>query len=187
MHVVGYKFGILCGGGILTILSSFCNLNNFSFIVSVVYCVTALYFTIADSQIFTKKAQTTKPGGNEGTEKELHINKLIIIQMVSSPEQIWLLFFVFCYKIGEQGFMSIYPLRLIDQGVEMKHIGMVTGIVGQSFSIVGSSFGGLLISRFRYFSQILKSSFCNHNILLEDNTHNVTVRLFQILGSAVLI
>ena len=52
--------------------------------------------------------------------------------------------------MGEQGFVSMYPLQLVDKGMTLGRIGVTAGIFGQLCSIAGSSLGGILISRFRY-------------------------------------
>ena len=52
--------------------------------------------------------------------------------------------------MGEQGFVSMYPLLMVDKGMTLGRIGVTAGIFGQLCSIAGSSLGGILISRFRY-------------------------------------
>lgn len=60
---------------------------------------------------------------------------------------VWLVVYVTVYKLGEQGIVSMWPLFLLDQGFSKGHVGFISGIGGQAFSISGSTFGGWLINR----------------------------------------
>ena len=132
----------------LSIFNLHISLYTFAFGVSLVYFITAVYFIFNDSKLFKKNTSLEKSTVMD-RKKDFGSMKETSIWIISTPEQVWLIAFVFLYKMGEQGFTSIYPLHLIDEGMKLTHIGMVTGIVGQIFSIVGSSFGGFLVSRYR--------------------------------------
>lgn len=58
----------------------------------------------------------------------------------------WLAFYVLFYKLGEQGLVSMFPLFLVDNGYSASTTGMVSGVFGQVFSIVGSAIGGWFIN-----------------------------------------
>ena len=131
----------------LSIFNLHISLYTFAFGVSLVYFITAVYFIFNDSTLFKKNALSEK--STKKDKEDICGMKKTAIWIISTPEQLWLIAFVFLYKMGEQGFTSIYPLRLIDEGMKLAHIGMVTGIVGQIFSIAGSSFGGFIVSRYR--------------------------------------
>lgn len=147
--MVGYKFGILFGGGLLTVYTSYLSLHHFNLFLSFVYLATSVYFFTANSQLFPLSSV------KGGAEKEVVISQPsvqeIILQLTSSSQQMLLLLFVFFYKMGEQGFASMYPIKLIDEGEKLKNIGIVTGIIGQISSILGSTLGGIFISKFRLF------------------------------------
>ena len=138
----------------LSIFNSYISLYHFTIVISLVYFLTACYFLFNDLTLYAKTVPLKQLDVKEKNEMNCYNSKNIILWVISSPEQLWLLVFVFFYKMGEQGFASIYPLHLIDEGVTLSHIGMVTGIIGQIFSIAGSSLGGLIISKYRYIQSI---------------------------------
>lgn len=125
------------------------SLSHFSLISSIIYLLTAIYFTIGDSHLFTTVQSSTTQQQQHVTTTCQTTKNSMLMQIFSSTHQLWLIMFVLFYKVGEQGFVSMYPLRLVDEGMELTHVGMITGIIGQTFSIIGSSLCGLLISKLR--------------------------------------
>uniref|UniRef100_T1J909 Major facilitator superfamily (MFS) profile domain-containing protein n=1 Tax=Strigamia maritima TaxID=126957 RepID=T1J909_STRMM len=58
----------------------------------------------------------------------------------------WLIFFVLTYKLGEAGVLSMFPLFLVDAGIQEDIVFWWNGIVGHLASILGSIVGGQLSS-----------------------------------------
>ena len=131
----------------LSVFNLYISLYQFTVLVSVVYLLTAIYFSLSNSALFIKTVPLRKLPVKD--RRHCISTRKVTMWIASSPEQLWLLSFVFFYKMGEQGFVSMYPLYLIDNGMTVTHIGIVTGIIGQLFSITGSSIGGLIISKYR--------------------------------------
>ena len=144
-HVVGYKIGILFAGGFLTALSHYISLPQFIYFQSLVYGLAAIYFAKRSDLFHSNSGLKSKHNHQNNPQSTSWKAFSILI----AREQLWILVFVFFYKMGEQGFSSIYPLYLIDNSLSLSRVGMVTGIFGQLFSIFGSSMGGILISKFR--------------------------------------
>eukprot|EP00794_Sanderia_malayensis_P006273 gene6273-6994_t len=150
-HVVGYKVGILSGGGLLLTFHRDIGLRNFTWGLSAIFGASALIFVLFNFAIFTKqefkKNIKQKKANNDYPAKAG--NRSLLVQVLLSPDQIWLVVFVFIYKLGEQGFISMYPMLLVDQDLPLHHIGMITGIFGHICSMAGSTVGGLLVSKYR--------------------------------------
>ena len=66
--------------------------------------------------------------------------------VLKSEGTIWMIGYVLIYKLGEQGIIAILPMLLLDQGVSSSDTAMLTGVVCQCCSILGSLLGGLLSS-----------------------------------------
>ena len=77
-------------------------------------------------------------------------NKLEVVQILrnilQTPDFVWLVCCVLTYKLGEQGVASMLPLFLMDQGIPQEHVGVMSGVFGQAFSIAGSTVGGWIVS-----------------------------------------
>ena len=68
-HIVGYKIGILFGGGILTALNSHISPKNFFFVISIAYGISAAYCSKSSSQLFKSEGNheaKSKTGSKEG-------------------------------------------------------------------------------------------------------------------------
>ena len=68
-HIVGYKIGILCGGGILTALNSHISPQSFFFVIAIAYGISAAYFSKCSSQLFKSEGDheaKSKTGTGEG-------------------------------------------------------------------------------------------------------------------------
>ncbi|XP_002739312.1 major facilitator superfamily domain-containing protein 3-like [Saccoglossus kowalevskii] len=62
------------------------------------------------------------------------------------PGTAWLFVYVLTYKLGEQGANGMFPLFLVDYGMSAGSVGLWTGVIGQSLSILGSLLGGYILS-----------------------------------------
>lgn len=68
-----------------------------------------------------------------------------IVMLHESPGTYWTILFVIIYKLGEQSSLNLLPIYLVDNKISSSTIGLWTGIYGQSFSILGSFFSGVLL------------------------------------------
>jgi len=69
----------------------------------------------------------------------------ILKNILQTSDFHWLVCCVFTYKLGEQGVVSMLPLFMMDQGVPHDQVGALSGIFGQTSSIVGSALGGWIV------------------------------------------
>ncbi len=135
----------------MLILHQEVGLKLFTFGLSLIFGLSAFMIAACDLSIFSgqdNKKEKTRHGSQKIKNEKKPVNKWSLFQYFMTPDQLWLILFVFMYKVGEQGFASMYPLFLIDRGLPMSHIGMITGIFGQICSMLGSTLGGILISKF---------------------------------------
>ncbi|XP_064411491.1 major facilitator superfamily domain-containing protein 3 isoform X2 [Latimeria chalumnae] len=101
-------------------------------------------------------------------------------QISSSASRVW--------YTGEHGAIGMFPLFLLDHGLSAKELGFWTGIVAVSCSIVGSSVGGILMSKYRalslirtvFFMQLGSMSFQTFLVLVFDD------KLWLTRGAALL-
>lgn len=86
------------------------------------------------------------PVSNNHTCKTSRLSvKHIVETIFKTPDFLWLVCYVLTYKLGEQGVVSLLPLYMIDQGIPQDEVGVIFGIFGQVFSIMGSTLGGWIV------------------------------------------
>ncbi|XP_070559849.1 major facilitator superfamily domain-containing protein 3-like isoform X2 [Ptychodera flava] len=66
--------------------------------------------------------------------------------VLSVPGTMWIAAFVLLYKLGEQGANGMFPLYMVDCGISASYVGLWTGVIGQSLSILGSLLSGWILS-----------------------------------------
>ncbi len=115
------------------------------------YALSAVMIIFVSSTLYDEDQKSQKETRNGSKDQKQHADipdKWFLIRSLFTPGQLWLIAFILMYKVGEQGFVSMYPLFLIDKELSLKHIGAVTGLFGQLFSMAGSTVAGLFISKF---------------------------------------
>ncbi|XP_039606648.1 major facilitator superfamily domain-containing protein 3 isoform X1 [Polypterus senegalus] len=148
VQVVGYKLGsVFAGGGLLTIM----NLVGWGLmfaLLSIVYVIVILYTAVASELKTLSKIQS-----NRHKSMKHSLNPWRILQeILRVPDTFWTIGFVLVYKLGEQGAISMFPLFLLDHGMSAGEIGLWHGMVAMVFSIIGSSLGGFLTTRYKVYS-----------------------------------
>ena len=160
--MVGYKSGLLVGGGILGWLSSSVPWQRLT------EARPTLARTKDDS--ISKREEGSKSEQGVGKRRNqtsgkpevctksnnAHQRSLFRIyfdiyrdnyqRILQSPGTKWTIVYVLTYKLGEQGIVAIFPMFLIDQGVSVSQTATLTGVWCQACSIAGSVFGGIIVS-----------------------------------------
>lgn len=142
-QVVGYKMGAIVGGGFLIMLSYYFNWNVLFVIVSCCYLIGFLSIFHLNDIIVKKPVVTDK----NPFQFNWHSYGNMFQTCFETPGTKCLCMLVLIYKLGEQGAMNLFPLFLLDSGRHLNEIGLWTGVVGQLFSISGSSVAAVLIKR----------------------------------------
>ncbi|KAJ7338230.1 hypothetical protein JRQ81_010942 [Phrynocephalus forsythii] len=145
IQVVAYKLGsVMAGGGLLTFLHHLGWGALFVYLATV-YALAIVFTWLADLKVRRRHAST---------DSYLQASRSnpwrIFRDILYVPDTPWTAGFVFIYKLGEQGAISMFPLFLLDHAFSPAKLGFWNGIVSMIFSIAGSSLGGHLIPRQRY-------------------------------------
>uniref|UniRef100_A0A0R3WR07 Major facilitator superfamily domain-containing protein 6 n=1 Tax=Hydatigena taeniaeformis TaxID=6205 RepID=A0A0R3WR07_HYDTA len=144
-QVVGYKFGAVVGGGLL---SSFFPLTVVFGALCGVYTMglwVATYYKRFNE--FEKVQNMADDEGCKGGDKRGY-GEVLWMALFESPSTPGLVVLLLSYKLGEMGAMNMLPLMLLDHGMSVPVVGFWTGVVGQAFSIAGSSFASTIVRRF---------------------------------------
>lgn len=139
-QVVGYKIGMLTGGGLLVWASQWIGWRGL-FLSMAALVGLALAITLPFRESVGKGGSSTS-----------HATSLLGVaralgQTVRLPGAIWLLLFITTYKLGESMADAMFKPFLYDAGYSAEQIGLWIGTWGMVFSLVGSFAGGLLASR----------------------------------------
>lgn len=139
-QVVGYKVGILTGGGLLVWASGSLGWKGLFLAMAAlvgVGCAITLGFREPSS---TRVRETV---GSFGDVVRTLLGALRV------PGTLWLLLFVATYKLGESMADAMFRPFLFDAGYTREQIGLWIGTWGMVFSLAGSFLGGILASRIR--------------------------------------
>lgn len=71
----------------------------------------------------------------------------ILKEVIHSPGTLWLSVYVLLYKMGERGAINNMPLYLLDKGLSKQNLAFWNGTVCQGLSIIGSSYGGIILAK----------------------------------------
>ena len=137
-QVVGYKLGMLTGGGLLLWASGWIGLPGLfvamATLVLVVLAVTALY-----------RETPTAHEADESASLEDVLRTLR--RALSTPGSWWLFAVVGTYKLGEAMADAMFKPFVLDAGFAKEQVGLWVGTWGMVFSVAGSVLGGWLASR----------------------------------------
>ncbi|XP_003228431.3 major facilitator superfamily domain-containing protein 3 [Anolis carolinensis] len=144
VQVVAYKMGsVMAGGGLVAFLYHL-GWSAIFLYLAVIYTLAILLTWVSDLRV-----RRWRPS-QESRIMVGNVNPWSILkELFHVPGTHWTAGFVFIYKLGEQGSMSMFPLFLLDRDFSPQKLGFWNGIVAMIFSIAGSYLGGHLISRRR--------------------------------------
>lgn len=158
IQVVGYKVGMLTGGGILVWASARVGwLGVFGGMAALT--ALAMLITIAAHEPRPgSHGGETKAGAQAGGERERAplpparvLGLLDVLRILrgwlARPGSLALLGVVFTYKMADSLVDPMFLPYLVDRGVPRETIGLWVGTIGMGTSIAGSLAGGLLASR----------------------------------------
>ncbi len=136
-QVVGYKVGMLVGGGVLVVLSERIGWSG------VLAAMGGLVVLVLLGTLLVREAPAPAAEASPTTLRELgHALR----QSSALPGAGWLLLFIATYKIGESMSDAMFKPYLRDVGYTNAQIGWLVTTWGMGFSILGSTCGGLLAS-----------------------------------------
>ena len=142
-QVVGYKMGMLTGGGLLVWASGRIGWRGLFLamagLVAIGVCVTLVWRELHPSPDGTVDTPPNRPRLGEILT--------LLRRQVTTPSALWLLLFVGTYKLGETMADTMFKPFLHDAGFAVEQIGLYIGTLGMLLSIVGSFAGGWLATR----------------------------------------
>jgi MFS family permease len=141
-QVVGYKIGILTGGGLLVWLSASVGFTG------LLQWVGALVLSVTIVTLLWKE-QPANPVPEGGDTPRLTIADVLALirRSVQKSGAAWVLVAIGTYKIGEAMADTMFKPFVVDRGFSPAQIGLWFGTWGTLASLLGSLSGGLLVTR----------------------------------------
>jgi PAT family beta-lactamase induction signal transducer AmpG len=142
-QVVGYKVGMLTGGGLLVWLSGTIGWEGLFLamagLVGACFLVTLTW----------REKPILPPGPPDSPVIHPRLGEIFrsLRGLLGAPGAVWLLLFIGTYKLGESMADTMFKPFLLDAGFTAAQIGKWVGTWGMLFSIVGSVAGGFLAGR----------------------------------------
>ena len=141
-QVVGYKAGMLTGGGVLVWASGRIGWEGLFLAMT---ALVALCFLVT---LLWHERRLSHDGGQPPVAHTRLRDVLALLRhSVASGAGLWLLLFIGTYKLGETMADIMFKPFLVDHGFGSAQIGLWVGTWGMLLSIVGSIAGGLLAGR----------------------------------------
>lgn len=151
-QVVGYKIGMLMGGGLLVWASARFGLGW----SGIFFLMASVVGVVLVTSLFMREEKHAQTGSLEGASSKLegassHAEQLTITVIVTrlrealtTPTAGWVIALLATYKLGESLVDPVFQPVLLDQGMEAEEIGLIVGTFGMVASIAGSLGGGFL-------------------------------------------
>ncbi|MBO6934836.1 MAG: MFS transporter [Deltaproteobacteria bacterium] len=142
-QVVGFKLGMLTGGGLLVAVSDRIGWNGL-FLAMAGLIVAVFAYTAFEREPL--EARVTDPDESDPDPEGESVFRVIVGLL--QRKTVWaLLMVVGTYKLGESFADAMFKPFLTDRGFSAAQIGLWLGTWGMVFSLVGSVAGGLLATR----------------------------------------
>ncbi|MDX1584831.1 MAG: MFS transporter, partial [Thermoanaerobaculia bacterium] len=149
-QVVGYKVGMLTGGGLLVWASGTIGWEGL-FVAMGLLTVAATSVTLVFRERYHRD-----PGAPSSPLQHPSLRSVLSLLRASlrSRHTVWLLLFVGTYKFGETMVDTLFKPFLVDAGFAREQIGLWVGTWGMLFSIAGSVAGGFVATRWRLLTAV---------------------------------
>jgi PAT family beta-lactamase induction signal transducer AmpG len=140
-QVVGYKLGMLTGGGLLVWASQAIGWSGlFLAMAGLALCVMLITLFAREPAAVNESASRVERFDWRNFARRARA-------ALTLPGTGWLLLFIATYKLGEAMSDVLYKPFLVDAGIRPEQIGLWVGTWGMLASLLGSLAGGLLASR----------------------------------------
>jgi MFS family permease len=141
-QVVGYKLGMLVGGGALVALMGLIGWQGMFFAMAALCIAVMLVLTFTPE----RPAGNTASGEAPPSWREIGQRVRAALKLDGA---LWLLLFVATYKVGEEIATTLFKVFLVDRGVPVETAALWLGTWVMIASLSGSLFGGLIASRMK--------------------------------------
>jgi len=146
IQVVGYKLGMLTGGGLLVWATARLGWGPLFFVMAGL-TLAAVGLTLAMRE--PDAAPASVPDAGPASAPRRPLSEVLRQQWatLARPGAIPLVALITTYKLGEALIDPMFGAMLVDRGVERATLGLWIGTYGMATSILGSVVGGLLGAR----------------------------------------
>lgn len=141
-QVVGYKLGMLTGGGLLVWASDVIGWRGL--FLAMAFLSLGVFGVAALAREPRRAVDADAPEGERLTWNDL---KQRLLAAVRLPGTGWMLLFIGTYKLGETLVDVLFKPFLVEAGIQAPQIGLWVGTWGLVASLLGSFVGGWLASR----------------------------------------
>jgi hypothetical protein len=153
VQVVGYKFGMLAGGGVLVWASArIGETGMFRAMSALMFVVLLVSLTIDERGVppSPEDARASRTGDGSAVPETLAWSAIVarLRAAAAHPASRALVVVVCTYKTGEAMADAMWKPMLFDRGFTKADIGLWTGTFGMIFSLAGSASAGVLVRRF---------------------------------------
>ncbi len=142
-QVVGYKAGMLTGGGLLVWASGTIGWTGLFFTMAAIVTMSLLVTLSWDENAVAARHSPPAPAAQRRTGEIL----VALRRALTGSGAGWLILFIGTYKLGESMADTMFKPFLVDAGYRDAQIGLWVGTWGMLCSIAGSVGGGLLARR----------------------------------------
>lgn len=152
-QVVGYKLGMLTGGGLLVWASASLGWQGLFAGMGGLILAVLLGVLLLDESAAVARAARTSTGSVEvawSPPPSFEVLFLQVREALRAPGTGWLLLFIGSYKVGEAMADAMFKPFLIDHGFTPAQLGLYLGTFGMVASLLGSAFGGYLATRLSF-------------------------------------
>jgi MFS family permease len=150
-QVVGYKVGMLAGGGLLVWASERLGVgwSGLFFAMAALVAVVLVVTLGVDERALAGPARLSAAGLGAGAATHVSLRAILgaLRAALARPDARWVIALLLTYKLGESLIDPVFNALLVDHGMTRADIGLVVGTWGMAASIAGSLVGGLLASR----------------------------------------
>jgi len=146
LQVVGYKLGLILGGGVLLGLVAWLGWQA-------AYGLLALLFALALVPVLWMREPTPGPAAEPPAETRasswhgVRGYLRLFHDFAARPGLGWWLLVVACFKVGDSLASAMIKPLLVDSGVSLADIGLMAGVVGSVSGVLGALLGGVLLLR----------------------------------------
>lgn len=155
LQVVGYKLGILMGGGLLVAASPYLGWSGIFLAMSGLVALGLMISLLVPEPESRDSEPDRSPADRHSTRPSMATVIARLWRAVQRPGALLLLLFIGSYKLGETLADAMLKPFLYDAGYTASQIGFWVGSFGFSFSLAGSLMGGLLASRIGVFKAVV--------------------------------
>ena len=133
-QVAGFKFGMLVTGGLLLGLSDRIGWDGI--------CLSMGFFCLFVLVVLLVVPEPRPQTRSDKEQPRLAEIAASLISLASRPGFAWALLLILTYKSGEALVDAMYRIFLLDSGMDVSSIGILSGGWGMAFSLAGTVLGG---------------------------------------------